>query len=341
MELKTKNFTAFLFLVGIAIFLSACHTAKATVTPTATLQLTLTPSFTPTITPTPTLIPFATAAPSPTPERQVPQLKHVAIIILENKEYDTVIGNSQMPNFNQWARQYSLLTHYFAIRHPSLPNYLALIGGDTFGIQSDCETCYVNAESLPDLIESSGRTWKGYMESMPTPCTIGSTWKYAQKHDPFIYFDPIRLNEERCNKSVVPIEQLSQNIANNDLPNFIFITPNECNDAHDCDVATADQWLGEWAPKLINAPGFLNDGLIVLTWDEGQGEHAWNGFSGGGGRVATVLISNLVKPGYKDNTIYTHYSLLKTILASWDLPALNHTADADIALIVSPWQMNP
>jgi phosphatidylinositol-3-phosphatase len=324
-----------LFLFGLLI--SACQPVKQKPTPSPIPKGTATPIFTPTTTVTPTLIPFATAAPTATPARQVPQFKHVVIIVLENHEYDVVIGNPQMPNFNHWAEQYSLLTHDFAIRHPSLPNYLALIGGDTFGIQSDCEECFVNSQSLPDLIEASGRTWKGYMETMPKPCFIGSTMKYAQKHNPFIYFDPIRLNTTRCTNSVVPLDQLDQDLADNNLPDFLFISPNICNDAHDCDLPIADGWLGIWVNKLLAVPGFVDNSLIVLTWDEGQGEHAWNGFSGGGGRVATVLISGYARPGYKDNTLYTHYSLLKTILASWDLPALNHTADADTALIVSPW----
>lgn len=120
-----------LFLFGVLI--SACQPVKQKPTPSSIPKGTSTPIFTPTITVTPTLIPFATAAPTATPVRQVPQFKHVVIIVLENHEYDVVIGNPQIPNFNRWAEQYSLQTHDFAIRHPSLPNYLALIGGDTFG----------------------------------------------------------------------------------------------------------------------------------------------------------------------------------------------------------------
>ena len=106
---------------------------------------------------------------------------HIFIIILENKEFGTVIGPHQgMPNLNLWASEYTLLTEYYAIRHPSLPNYLALIGGDTFGVDTDCNGCYQNALTLPDLIEASGRTWKGYFEDMPEPCYAGDTDIYVR-----------------------------------------------------------------------------------------------------------------------------------------------------------------
>jgi len=249
-----------------------------------------------------------------------------------------VIGNDSMPYFNQLGRDYTLLTQHYAIQHPSLPNYLALIAGDTFNIHSDCETCYQNALTLPDQIEASGRTWKTYQEDMPHACFAGSRLDYAQKHNPFMYFDSIRLNTDRCTRSVVPFSELDADLTSGNLPDFAFITPNLCNDAHDCPLNIADIWLGKQVPYLMAYPGYQNGGLIILTWDEGQGDHGCCGFDPGGGRIATVLISPLVKNSFEDSTPYTLYSLLKTIESAWGLEYLVHAADDQTNLIILPWK---
>ncbi len=296
--------------------------------------LPLAPSPTPLpLAPSPT--PFPPAS-SPTP--LIPNFTNVIVIVLENKEFGSVIGNDQMPNFNRLAGEYTLLTQHYAIQHPSLPNYLALIAGDTFKIHSDCQDCYQNAPTLPDQIEASGRTWKTYQEDMPSPCFAGSRLDYAQKHNPFMYFDSIRLNADRCKGSVVPLSLLDADLAGGKLPDFAFITPNLCNDAHDCPLNVADIWLGKQVAYLMAYPGFKKGGLIILTWDEGQGDHGCCGFDPGGGRVATVFISPLVKEGFQDDTPYSHYSLLKTIETAWGLETLAHAADDQTTLITSPWK---
>ncbi len=243
-----------------------------------------------------------------------------------------------MPVFNRWAAQYTLLTQYYAVMHPSLPNYLALIGGDTFNITTDCTDCFINAPSLPDEIEAAGRTWKTYQEDLPSPCFIGSTLTYAQKHNPFIYFDAIRLDKVRCQNSIVPLSQMTADLNNGQLPDFAFIVPNICNDGHDCALDKVNTWLDQWVSPLI---GLDPRSLIVITWDEGQGDHGCCGLNPGGtggGRIATLLISTLVKNGFQDDTPYTHYSLLKTISAAWDLPLLGRAKEDQMVLITAPWK---
>jgi len=276
----------------------------------------------------------------PTPQSVFPIFAHIAIVILENKEFGTVVGSNQMPNFNSYASENTLLTQYYAPTHPSLPNYLALIGGDTFGINTDCIHCYVDAQSLPDLLEAANKTWKTYQERMPEPCYLGDGYQYAQKHNPFIYFTPIRENQERCVKSIVPLTQLDVDIATGSMPDFIFISPDLCNSGHDCPLNVVDDWLGGIVPKLRTSLDATNQPyLIVLTFDEGQGNHGCCGLPDpAGGRVATVLISPQVKSGFQDDTPYTHYSLLKTILAVWNLPALGKTADPNNIQITAPWK---
>jgi hypothetical protein len=260
--------------------------------------------------------------------------------MFENKEFGSVIGNPQMPTYNRLAREYTLLTQYYAIQHPSLPNYISLTGGDTFGINENCHDCFIDAPSLPDLIEVSGRTWKTYQEDMPEPCFLGSTNLYAQKHNPFVYFDPIRLNPERCQRSVVPLTALQQDIQTGSLPNFLFIKPNICNDSHDCGLDVSDAWLTVLLNTLIPALDATGQPyFIAMLFEEGQGSHTCCGLpEPGGGRVPAVLYSPQVKNGFEDPTPYTHYSLLKTISESWGLQYLGHAADENQVLIVAPWK---
>ncbi len=284
---------SFLILL-LASLLVSCVPPTLTPTPMTTGPTDTTTPFQP---PTSTSAVTSTVTLTPAPTSQVPSFEHIVLILFENKEFGSVIGNPDMPVYNRMANEYTLLTQFYAVRHPSLPNYIALIGGDTFGITSDCNDCFVNAPSLPDLIEASGRTWKTYQEDMPQPCYVGSKNPYAQKHNPFVYFDPIRLDSERCNRSVVPLTDLSADIQAGTLPNYIFITPNLCNDAHDCSLKVADGWLSNLLDTLL--PALDADGqpyLVVLTFDEGQGNHSCCGLPPeAGGRIPVVLISPSVK----------------------------------------------
>jgi len=322
----------------LSVLLIACVPPAPSVTPSpipSTLTSTTVPpagTITVTLTPSPTSTAVSNSL--------VPNFQHIAIIMFENKEFGSVIGNPQLPTYNQLAREYTLLTQYYAIRHPSLPNYIALMGGDTFGIDSNCKDCFVDEPSLPDLIEESGRTWKTYQEDMPEPCFLGDTNLYVQKHNPFIYFDPIRLNAERCTRSVVPLIVLQTDIETDSLPNFLFIKPNICNDSHDCDLDITDAWLTNLLATLIPAlDGTGESYVVVMLFEEGQGNHTCCGLAEpGGGRVPVVLYSPLVKNGFEDATPYTHYSLLKTISEAWGLEYLGHAAEDNHVLIVAPWK---
>ncbi len=279
-------------------------------------------------------------APSSTPRPLIPNFDHIVVLIFENKEFGTVIGNPLMPVFNKLANDYTLLTQFYAVTHPSLPNYISMVGGGTFGITSNCGDCFINAPSLPDYIEATGRTWKTYQEDMPGPCFLGDTHLYVQKHNPFIYFDPIRLDSTRCERSIVPLTTLQTDLETGALPNFIFITPNLCNSAHDCSLDVTDAWMANALNQLV--PALDKEGsnyLIVLTWDEGQGTHSCCGLPlEAGGRIAVVLISPKVKNNFQDATPYTHYSLLKTISEAWGLPYLGHAAEDNNVLITAPWK---
>jgi len=281
-------------------------------------------------------IPTETAA---TPD--VPSFSHVFVIVCENREFDEVIGNAKMPRFNAWAKEYTLLDQYYAVTHPSLPNYIAMIGGDFFGIQTNCTDCLIRARSLPDLLEDAGRTWKTYQEGLPEPGFTGArAGRYAQKHNPFVYFEPVRNDRARLERSVVPLEQLAEDLTQGGLPDFSFITPDMCNSGHDCGLEVTDAWLGRVVDAILQSPGFDRTSLIVLTFDEGTTTRNCCGSPplASGGRIATVLISPLIQRGFRDETPYSHYSLLKTIAAAWGLPELGRSADPAVNLIALPFQ---
>jgi phospholipase C len=344
-----------LFMLLGVLLLSSCLAAPAalpqpppTTAPPPT-QPVLTAALPVTITAAPipsTLIAAPTLVLTPSPAKPpVPPFKHILILIFENKEFSNTIGNwNELPLFNQLAQDYTLLTAHYAVTHPSLPNYLALAAGDTFGVTVDYPSQTIAAASIADEIEQSGRTWKTYLESMPSDCYLKDTLLYELKHNPFAHFDSILADPARCKRSMVPLSTLESDLAQGTLPDFAFIVPNACHSSHDsytntqCPLKAADDWLGGWIAKLKNYPGLLDEGLIIITWDEGQGDHACCGIEKGGGRVATILVSNLVKPGFQDATPYTHYSILKTIAAAWGLPDLGHTADPQTALIRAPWK---
>ena len=278
--------------------------------------------------PKPTAAPAATAvgaaatasttapshAASPAPVRAtVPAFSHIFEIVMENHEYSSVIGRPDAPYVNNLAATYGLATNYFAASHPSLPNYLALTAGSTFGIASDCTTCFVNATNIADQVESSGRSWKAYMEDMPTPCYMGaSAGNYAMKHNPFLYYTDIRNNAARCAAHVVPFTQFGVDMSAGQLPNFVWITPNMCNDTHDCPVSTGDAWLGTVVPRIIGSAAFRNGGVLFITWDEGSSNASCCG-DAWGGHVATLVISPKSIAGARSSIAENHYSLLRTI----------------------------
>jgi hypothetical protein len=306
---------------------TAVRSATSTaVPPTETPQP---PTATPSITPTPTLAPG-----------EIPALGRVFFVIFENREFGQVIGNASAPTFNRLAGEGALLTQHYAITHPSFPNYLALIAGDTFGITRNCEDCYQDAPILPDQLEDSGRTWRAYLEGMPEPCFDYTVNPYPKRHNPFIYFDSVRSNEARCLSRVVPFDRFGADMAQGSLPAFVWITPDICNSAHDCPLSTADSWLSALVDSIRSSQAYGPDSLIIITWDEGAGNSGCCGLAAGG-RVATILLSPMIKPGVQDSTEYTHYSLLAMLEKGWGLDLLGLAGDPRTTPVNGVWGAAP
>src|SRR5215469_16155004 len=231
-------------------------------------------------------------------------------------------------------------------------------------------------KTLPDQLEAAGLTWKGYMEDMgkdpqreratcghvavgarETTNTAEARDQYAAKHDPFVYFHSIIDDAARCDAHVVNLSQLPQDLKTaQSTPNFVFITPNLCNDGHDRHCADGhaggytaiDAFLRQWVPLITAAPAFAADGMLVITFDESDGNGADGssaccgerplpgalfrpGFNGpGGGRVGAVVLSPFVTPGTVTAVPYNHYSLLRTVEEIFSLPPLGYAAAAQL-----------
>lgn len=234
----------------------------------------------------------------------------IAVIVMENKEYSDVIGSSEAPFINGLARRYAYARAMYAVTHPSLPNYLALTGGSTFGINSDCSACALVTTSIVDQFQSARISWKAYMEDLPYPCFIGpSAGEYAKKHDPFVYFTRITSRRSWCTR-VVPLTQLGADERARTLPRFIWITPNLCHDMHDCSVAAGDRFLASLVPPLLHSLG--PHGVLFVTWDEGSSDSGCCRVASGG-HILTLVAGPGAKHGARLTIPTDHYSLLGTI----------------------------
>ena len=244
---------------------------------------------------------------------------------MENSEYGDIVRSPDAPYLNSLAHTYSIARAMYAIRHPSLPNYLALTGGSTFGTDSDCTDCSVHGVGLADQLERAGLSWKAYMEDLPRPCYRGAeSGGYAKKHDPFIYYTAISRNPTLC-RQIVPLTQLAPDEGSAALPRFVWITPNLCHDMHDCDVRTGDRFLARLVPPLLRALG--PRGLLFITWDEGSSDDGCCRLAGGG-HIAAIAAGALAGSGGRLATPVDHYSVLQTIEDLFGLHRLRGAACA-------------
>jgi hypothetical protein len=248
----------------------------------------------------------------------------VVVIVMENAEYGEVIGSPAAPYVNRLARRYGLARQSFAIRHPSLPNYLALTSGSTQGISSDCTECGVSSANIVDQLEGAGISWRAYLEDVPTPCFTGAgSGGYAKKHDPFAYYGDIAGSRRRCGR-LVGFGALASDLRAGRLPSYVWITPNLCDDGHDCGVGAGDRFLARTVPVLLGELG--PGGFLVLTWDEGSSDEGCCAGQAQGGRVATIVAGPQVRPGGRLDRPIDHYGVLGSIEEAFGLAPLGGAA---------------
>lgn len=257
------------------------------------------------------------SAPRPRP---VPRLNRVAIIVLENKGCEEVIGSPEAPYLNSLAARYSFASNYYALQRPSLPNYLGLTSGTTFGLTKNCTDCSFRGRNLVDQLEQAHISWKVYLESLPAPCFRGPSApnQYVKEHNPFMYYPSVASSPRRCRR-VVPLDRLSKDIAAKKLPRFVWISPNNCHNSHNCSIGDADLFLSRLVPRLLRALG--PRGVLFLTYDEGNTREGCCG-GAAGGRIATVVAGPAARRGVVSSLQYDHYSVLRTIEDAWRLPRL-------------------
>lgn len=249
--------------------------------------------------------PKASGAPASISARPTPATRHVFVIVLENTSYQRAL---RQPYIASLAQQYALATNYHSVANPSLPNYLAMTSGSTWGIRDD------GYHRLPpggigQQLTDAGISWKAYMEGFTGDC-FTSPYPYSLKHNPFAYYG------DACPANVVPMTDLAADL-NGDTPRLSWITPGLCNDGHDCGVRAADRWLAQVVPQITTSPAWRRDGVLFITWDES---------SAGDGRVALLVVASSLRG--QITTPLDHFSLSATISDRLGVPRLGRAQQA-------------
>ncbi len=251
------------------------------------------------------------------PQAGVPLFDHVVVVVEENQSFSGVIGSSSMPYLNALADRYGLAINYFANTQPSIGDYFWLTTGQNITNDSNFAGT-VTADNIVRQLNAAGKSWKSYAQSLPSVgYTGGDSYPYVKRHNPFAYFSDILENPAQAN-NIVPFTQFASDLANNQLPNYSFIIPNQQNNAHDCPasipnctnadkLAAADAWLKTNIDPLIANAAFRQSGLLVITFDESVDEDTQHG----GGHIATVVISSKAKQNFEAATLYQHQSTLR------------------------------
>jgi phospholipase C len=225
---------------------------------------------------------------------------------MENRSYSQAIASRYVA---QLAAQYGIATDYHGVSHPSLPNYLALTSGTTWGIADD-GFHPLPVGGLGTQLTNAGIDWRAYMEGMTNDC-FHSPYPYALKHNPFAYYG------SACPSQVVPFSQFATDMSGN-VPRFAWITPDLCHDGHDCSSAVADAWLSQMVPMILGTTAWQDNGVLVITWDEGEDS-------------ANSVLTLVIRPNplvHSSARPYDHYSLLATIEDQLGVARLGMAAQA-------------
>ena len=241
---------------------------------------------------------------------------HVIIVAEENTNYASVVGNPSMPYLNGLANQYGLATQYYSDVLSSIGAYFIWTTGQvltTDGSQTPL-TFSVSADNAVRELLAAGKSWKQYAESIPSVGYLGGDTTgpdggaYVARHVPLNYMADVQSSPAQL-LNIVPFTQFATDLASGTLPDYSFITPNMCDDAHDCSLSIADNWLKTNIDPLVKSAQFQTDGLLIIAFDESA-----NDTTHGGGHVAAVVVSPFSKTGYKSTTFYQGESVLRLML---------------------------
>jgi phosphatidylinositol-3-phosphatase len=265
----------------------------------------------------------------------LPPIRTVFVILMENESFSSIQGNTNAPYLNHVLL--SIGAHceqYYAIGHPSLPNYLWLEAGTDFGIADDNPPSAHHQSTtnhLVSLLKRAGISWRGYDENISgTYVPLTNSYPYAVRHNPFAYFDDVTGTNNPTDAYGIahmrPYSELARDLTNHSVAAYNFITPNLCHDMHDScapvsnQILQGDTWLSQEIPKIMNSSAYTNNGAIFILWDEGTGSAT----------IPMIVLSPLVKRNGYSNTIhYTHSSTLRTIQEIFGVaPLLGDAANA-------------
>ena len=278
----------------------------------------------------------ATAASSQAPNATFPApIKHVFVIVEENRDWADIKGNATFPYTNSLLKTGTHAENYRNVPegeklHPSEPNYIVMEAGSELGFDSDHKPSAKNSSDTTDhlvtYLQNAGLNWKSYQEDISgTYCPLEDEGDYAPKHNPMLFFQDVTDNNDpnsaNCIKHVRPYSELAGDLDQNTVADYNFITPNLCNDMHDkgCDEQ-ADTWLSREIPKIMASEAYKDNGAIFLTWDEG---------GKGNEPIGMIVLSPLAKAGYSNTIAYSHTSLLRTLQEIFGVaPLLRGAADA-------------
>ncbi|HEV2750218.1 MAG TPA: Ig-like domain-containing protein [Gemmatimonadales bacterium] len=239
------------------------------------------------------------------------QFDHIFIVMEENNDYASVTSSS-MPYLTGLAAQYGLATQYYANTHPSIGNYFEITGGQII-TNNDSYGSTVSSDNVIRHLVAAGKSWKSYDEDLPSVGFVQLDYddgNYASRHNTIVHYTDVHDNPAQA-QNVVPFTQFTTDLANGAVPNYSFIVPNLCNDAHDCSLNTADSWLQTNIDPLVKSAFFQqNNCLLIIVFDESGGDN-----TNGGGRVYWVAVSpTKSKRGYQSTTLYQHQSTLRLML---------------------------
>jgi hypothetical protein len=277
----------------------------------------------------------SSTSPSPVPanlDGRFPHLTRVAVYVLENRSYDEVIGRPDAPYLNGLARRYALATRYYAIAHPSLPNYIALTGGSVYGITTDCSNCDAAGPNIVGQLDDAGYTWKAYFEELDSSHRPGpSTRQYNPHYNPFVYYETVR-GVDKNRDRVVGFDALLSDLKSGPMADFVWIAPGVLHDGHNSSLRDADRYASGLVPLVLRALG--PNGVLYLTWDEAANtDTAGVGGSPGGGHVALIAAGGAARRGATTAVPANHYALLRTIEAGFGLPALGRAGSLTTPLL--------
>jgi hypothetical protein len=232
----------------------------------------------------------------------------LVVILLENHEYGSIVRAESARWLNRrFIPSGTLFTDYHAVDHPSLPNYLDMTSGTDSGCaDDDCPRRSYETDNIFHQLTTAGIEWASWQGSMPSPCALRSSGLYVVKHNPPAYY--ANLFPHACRDNDVPYPSKLPT-----LPPFTFITPNTCDDMHDCSVRHGDHWLREHVPGLLAAGA-----VVIITFDEGTTG------AGGGGHVMTAVSGPGVEAGSKNGKAFDHYGLLAGLEDWFGVRRLHH-----------------